>query len=209
MGQIVETRVQSQLLIRTTRAVNYQFTIHNLRSRNRLAAHKVQKSFEASRFQVYARVLVEGIAAGITRADPSILSAMVNMDGAMECIARVCRAIVTACDTITAAALLVRESAEALRVAAEAARNEPTPTPDMRPPADRDGAAATSDDRSECVICMEPYEAGGDRCRVLPACGHMFHRRCLRTWLRTSSTCPLCRASTEPAPAHVRRATPV
>ncbi|KAM3274044.1 hypothetical protein ACQJBY_043305 [Aegilops geniculata] len=152
---------------------------------------------------------------------------MVNMDGAMECIARVCRAIVTACDTITAAALLVRESAEALRVAAEAARNEPTPTPDdvgveaeqvrpsapdesyMRPPADHDGAAATSDDRSECVICMEPYEAGGDRSRVLPSCGHMFHRRCLRAWLRTSSTCPLCRASTEPAPAHVRRATPV
>lgn len=150
---------------------------------------------------------------------------MVNMDGAMECIARVCQAIVAACDTITAAALLVRESAEALRMAAEAARNEPTPddagvegeqvlpsAPDesyMQPPADHDGSAATSNDRSECVICMEPYEAGGDRCHVLPSCGHMFHRRCLRAWLRTSSTCPLCRASTEPAPSHVRWATPV
>lgn len=66
-------RIQFQLLIRTIRAVNYQFTIHSLRSRNRLPAKK-KKGFEASRFEIHARVLVEGIAAGITSAiHPSFL----------------------------------------------------------------------------------------------------------------------------------------
>jgi hypothetical protein len=86
-----------------------------------------------------------------------------------------------------------------------------------QPPAsaDHDGSdAAASDDRISCVICMEQYEqTGGERRSVLPACGHMFHSACVSTWLRTSRTCPLCRAtiheSAPPAPARARRAMPV
>jgi hypothetical protein len=48
------------------------------------------------------------------------------------------------------------------------------------------GAAAVKD----CPICFEPMTAG----KVLPVCGHIFHRACLKRWLLNSqSTCPMCR----------------
>ena len=62
------------------------------------------------------------------------------------------------------------------------------------------GSAAAAEEelrrsQSSCVICMAQYEAG-DRCSVLPGCGHVFHRGCVATWLHTThSTCPLCRAT--------------
>jgi len=45
----------------------------------------------------------------------------------------------------------------------------------------------------ECAVCMEAFRAG-DRCRVLPRCGHGFHAECVDSWLRKSRRCPLCRA---------------
>ena len=129
-----------------------------------------------------------------------------------------------------------REYAVAFREHAEAARNPrngPTSIPDdweqvpdhhaeaARNP--RNGQTQISDDweqvpdqkvaaaahgRSSCVICMEPYEAGGDGRSVLSACGHMFHSGCVSTWLRKNRTCPLCVATTEKSasPAAARRA---
>lgn len=70
---------------------------------------------------------------------------------------------------------------------------------------DRDGGSPSEEDEEEgkelrrsqssCVICMAQYE-GGERCSVLPGCGHVFHRGCVATWLHTThNTCPLCRAT--------------
>lgn len=53
---------------------------------------------------------------------------------------------------------------------------------------------------SECAICLGAMEKG-DAVRVLPACAHdVFHVACVDTWLASSSSCPVCRASVEPPP---------
>jgi hypothetical protein len=64
--------------------------------------------------------------------------------------------------------------------------------PDNR---DGGGSASEEEDEGSCVICLAQYEAG-ERCSVLPGCGHIFHRGCVATWLHTThTTCPLCRAT--------------
>lgn len=42
-----------------------------------------------------------------------------------------------------------------------------------------------------CTICFEKYEKG-QVIRNLP-CGHKFHYKCMKPWLKTSIYCPLCR----------------
>ena len=44
----------------------------------------------------------------------------------------------------------------------------------------------------ECSVCLDVFRSG-DRCRVLPRCGHRFHAECLDSWLRKSRRCPVCR----------------
>lgn len=47
----------------------------------------------------------------------------------------------------------------------------------------------------ECPICFEPMATA----KVLPICGHVFHRGCLKRWLLGShNTCPLCRQGLTP-----------
>ncbi|KAM7517779.1 hypothetical protein LguiB_016741 [Lonicera macranthoides] len=36
---------------------------------------------------------------------------------------------------------------------------------------------------AECTVCLEIYKEG-EKCRVLPKCGHIFHAVCVDTWLR-------------------------
>ncbi|CAN6164357.1 unnamed protein product [Urochloa humidicola] len=43
-----------------------------------------------------------------------------------------------------------------------------------------------------CAICLDPLRRG-QPCSEVPACRHTFHRDCVDTWARSSSTCPLCR----------------
>lgn len=40
----------------------------------------------------------------------------------------------------------------------------------------------------------EATEIGELAACALPACGHVFHRRCIGRWLRLKNTCPMCRA---------------
>jgi len=48
---------------------------------------------------------------------------------------------------------------------------------------------------SECAICMDAMESGNDQSRFVLVCGHQFHRKCIATWLKDHTKCPLCRRS--------------
>ncbi|CAN1223108.1 RING-H2 finger protein ATL56 [Linum grandiflorum] len=45
----------------------------------------------------------------------------------------------------------------------------------------------------ECVVCLDGIKQG-QWCRMLCGCGHVFHRRCVDTWLSKVPSCPICRA---------------
>lgn len=49
----------------------------------------------------------------------------------------------------------------------------------------------------ECAICLSEF-AEGERVRVMPACNHGFHVKCVEAWLVTKSSCPTCRTSCRP-----------
>ncbi|XP_065911636.1 uncharacterized protein [Dysidea avara] len=53
----------------------------------------------------------------------------------------------------------------------------------------------TSSDSSNCVICMNDYEAG-DKLREL-LCAHEYHTHCIDQWLKENQTCPICRLDTK------------
>ncbi|BAS77896.1 putative RING-H2 finger protein ATL69 [Oryza sativa Japonica Group] len=44
-----------------------------------------------------------------------------------------------------------------------------------------------------CSVCLEDVR-GGETVRWLPACGHLYHAACIDAWLRSRTTCPLCRS---------------
>ncbi|XP_037474447.1 E3 ubiquitin-protein ligase EL5-like [Triticum dicoccoides] len=43
-----------------------------------------------------------------------------------------------------------------------------------------------------CLICLNALEDGKE-CTEVPACGHVYCRECIATWMRSRNTCPLCR----------------
>ncbi|MQL83596.1 hypothetical protein Taro_016104 [Colocasia esculenta] len=45
---------------------------------------------------------------------------------------------------------------------------------------------------AQCSICLAEYEEK-EMLRIMPACGHEFHRICIDMWLQKQSTCPICR----------------
>lgn len=44
----------------------------------------------------------------------------------------------------------------------------------------------------KCGICLSQFKEGVSAA-LSPACRHIFHETCLKTWMRTSRTCPTCR----------------
>ncbi|CAA7020317.1 unnamed protein product [Microthlaspi erraticum] len=50
-----------------------------------------------------------------------------------------------------------------------------------------------------CPICLGDYK-GKHLLRQLPDCSHLFHLKCIDTWLRLNPTCPVCRTSPLPTP---------
>uniref|UniRef100_A0ACD5YL00 Uncharacterized protein n=1 Tax=Avena sativa TaxID=4498 RepID=A0ACD5YL00_AVESA len=51
---------------------------------------------------------------------------------------------------------------------------------------------AQGDPAADCAVCITEL-AAGEAARLLPRCGHSFHVECVDMWLRSHSTCPLCR----------------
>ncbi|KAF5781118.1 putative transcription factor C2H2 family [Helianthus annuus] len=46
---------------------------------------------------------------------------------------------------------------------------------------------------TDCTVCLTEFEED-DTLRLLPNCKHAFHVKCIDTWLRSHTNCPLCRA---------------
>lgn len=49
------------------------------------------------------------------------------------------------------------------------------------------------DQQPVCPICIEDFKKSV-RCLQMP-CKHLFHAKCLKRWLKTKDTCPVCRVS--------------
>ncbi|KAH7365979.1 hypothetical protein KP509_18G057300 [Ceratopteris richardii] len=45
---------------------------------------------------------------------------------------------------------------------------------------------------SECAVCLTPFD-DGEELRLLPVCGHSYHKECIDMWFFSHETCPLCR----------------
>ncbi|KAG2699244.1 hypothetical protein I3760_07G184500 [Carya illinoinensis] len=56
--------------------------------------------------------------------------------------------------------------------------------------APKNGASVEEED---CVVCLDSFR-DGQCCRKLVACGHVFHMRCVDSWLVKVAACPICRA---------------
>lgn len=58
-------------------------------------------------------------------------------------------------------------------------------------------SSTTEEETEECTICREAMQQD---CEVLLLkCMHFFHPDCITPWLCTTATCPVCRASQQPA----------
>ncbi|KAM0023141.1 putative transcription factor C2H2 family [Helianthus debilis subsp. tardiflorus] len=57
---------------------------------------------------------------------------------------------------------------------------------------------------SSCSICLADYKQD-DVVRLLPDCGHLFHCKCIDTWLKANPTCPVCRDSPLPIKLEILR----
>ncbi|EFH66777.1 zinc finger family protein [Arabidopsis lyrata subsp. lyrata] len=51
----------------------------------------------------------------------------------------------------------------------------------------------------ECPVCLNEFE-DDESLRLIPQCCHVFHPGCIEAWLRSQTTCPLCRANLVPVP---------
>ncbi|KAL6964250.1 RING-type E3 ubiquitin transferase [Sarracenia purpurea var. burkii] len=46
---------------------------------------------------------------------------------------------------------------------------------------------------TECSVCLNEFRED-ETLRLLPKCSHAFHIPCIDTWLRSHTSCPMCRA---------------
>ncbi|TRM58565.1 hypothetical protein BD626DRAFT_360608, partial [Schizophyllum amplum] len=53
----------------------------------------------------------------------------------------------------------------------------------------------TQDSDIHCPICLDDVIQPEDPVTKLSGCSHWLHKDCLQQWLRTASTCPVCRQS--------------
>lgn len=65
---------------------------------------------------------------------------------------------------------------------------------------DGGGGSTSGDAASDCAVCLSEL-ADGEKVRALPSCGHVFHVECVDAWLRSRTTCPVCRAEVVAPPS--------
>jgi hypothetical protein len=58
---------------------------------------------------------------------------------------------------------------------------------------------------TDCSVCLCEFREN-DSLRLLPKCSHAFHLPCIDTWLKSQSSCPLCRSniSLPPQPSPIQ-----
>jgi len=49
------------------------------------------------------------------------------------------------------------------------------------------------DNQLECSVCLKPYHFNKHAKQL--GCGHLYHKHCIKRWLKDHDTCPLCRQS--------------
>lgn len=64
---------------------------------------------------------------------------------------------------------------------------------------DKDGGSTSAAAAVDCAVCLSEL-ADGEKVRALPSCAHVFHVECVDAWLRSRTTCPVCRAEVAPQP---------
>ncbi|XP_048434850.1 RING-H2 finger protein ATL39-like [Pyrus x bretschneideri] len=60
----------------------------------------------------------------------------------------------------------------------------------------------------DCAVCLDNFKMG-EKCRLLPLCGHSFHAHCVDAWLLRTPICPICRARTGTAAGLAGKGVPV
>jgi hypothetical protein len=58
-------------------------------------------------------------------------------------------------------------------------------------------AAEKGSSSVDCAVCLDNFKMG-DKCRLLPNCGHSFHVQCIDSWLLQTPICPICRTIANP-----------
>ena len=48
----------------------------------------------------------------------------------------------------------------------------------------------------ECSICLDKFNSSSNTSVTLK-CGHIYHKNCIKRWLKNNEGCPLCREDTE------------
>jgi hypothetical protein len=46
-------------------------------------------------------------------------------------------------------------------------------------------------ENSDCIVCLNSFQSG-DLVTTLP-CSHVYHSKCIKDWLKTNPTCPVCK----------------
>ncbi|XP_027343193.1 probable E3 ubiquitin-protein ligase RHA4A [Abrus precatorius] len=61
---------------------------------------------------------------------------------------------------------------------------------------------------SVCCVCLGEFELKEEVLQI-PDCKHVFHVSCIRNWLQSNSTCPLCRCSIIPSTKFLNQTPPI
>ena len=54
-----------------------------------------------------------------------------------------------------------------------------------------DDVSKLDNEKKQCLICLEDFK-NGDKTIMLP-CIHFFHSNCIKNWLLSQNTCPICK----------------